>query len=85
MSKFILAIILLFSFSLSAHAARKGSPRKQPPIDRQGPTEDCPSYGCSEDTNEDSGSDTYVPGRTETYEDGGDRDTGSDYINGMPY
>ena len=87
MKKMAFVAMIVVSMAVTAEAARKGS-GKQPNNPRQ-PSEPCVAYGCNDngyddDRNEDqSSNDTYVPG-SGTYE-GNDRDTGSDYINGMPY
>ena len=85
MNKFLLLALLIFSFATSAQAARKAS--KQP-IDRSGTSDSCsPAYGgCDEDSqsNDDQSSNSTSTSRSGTYE-GNDRDTGSDYVNGMPY
>lgn len=88
MKKMVFVAMVVVSMALTAEAARKGSGKQQPNNPRQ-PSEPCVAYGCNdsgydEDRNDDqSSNDTYVPG-SGTYE-GNDRDTGSEYINGMPY
>lgn len=88
MKKLALTAMLLFSIAMTAEAARKNTPMTQP-VDSYSDSEVCPSYGCNEGGDGGQGADdqssmeTYVPG-SGTYE-GNDRDTGSDYINGMPY
>lgn len=89
MKKMAFVAMLVVSMALTAEAARKGSSqRKQPITSPREKTESCAAYGCNDDGYSDNGDDqssneTYVPG-SGTYE-GNDRDTGSDYINGMPY
>lgn len=82
MKKMAFVAMLVFTVALSAEAARKGSSKNQP-INPRPASEPCTAYGCNDDQNNQSSDDTYVPG-SGTYE-GNDRDTGSDYINGMPY
>lgn len=87
MKKMAFVAMLVVSMALTAEAARKGSSGKQP-IGNPRQTNDCAAYGCnddgySNDGDDQSSNDTHVPS-SGTYE-GNDRDTGSDYINGMPY
>lgn len=82
MKKMAFVAMLVFSMALSAEAARKGSSKKQP-VDARENTEPCAAYECTDERDSEGSDETYVPG-SGTYE-GNDRDTGSDYINGMPY
>lgn len=87
MKKMAFVAMVVVSMVLTAEAARKSS-GKQPNYPSK-PSEPCVAYGCNDDGYSDdrndnqSSDDTYVPG-SGTYE-GNDRDTGSDYINGMSY
>ncbi len=82
MKKMALVAMLVFTVTLTAEAARKKSSQNQPIAPRPA-SEPCVGYDCQDDQKSQSSDDTYVPG-SGTYE-GNDRDTGSDYINGMPY
>lgn len=85
MKKIAILAMVAFSITLSAQAAKKDQP-----VDSYTESDACPSYGCNEggvdgqySGDDQSSMDTIAPG-SENYE-GNDRDTGSDYINGMPY
>lgn len=84
MKKMAFIAMVVFSLAISAEAARKGSSKKQPAdVDARENSEPCATYDCTDERDSEGADDTYVSG-SGTYE-GNDRDTGSDYINGMPY
>jgi len=84
MKKIAFITMVVFSIALSAEAARKGSRRQS--TDPRPTSTPCTSYGCNDDgyeSDDQSSNETYGPS-SGTFE-GNDRNTGSEYINGMPY